>query len=178
MTVGAGRCDAIMGVPDGFEKLLTTIPWYHARFTFVTHANEQPPRSLHDPKLRGKSIGVPETGDGETPPALVLSRGPYARNLHPFSILSPRELVNAVREGTVDMAIVWEPYARWWAPKEGLRVHALPAKEGGIPLGFGIAVGVRKGNSELQARLNQAIDRQAPAIRAALAHWLGSEEKP
>ena len=34
-TVGAGLCDVVIGVPTGFERLLTTRPYYRSAYAFV-----------------------------------------------------------------------------------------------------------------------------------------------
>src|SRR4051812_47269122 len=76
-TVDAGLCDVWMGVPAGFERLLTTRPYYRSGYVFVNRADAPAPlRSFDDPRLRTLRIGIQfVAGDlAATPPALALAR--------------------------------------------------------------------------------------------------------
>src|SRR5690349_10424606 len=76
-TFGAGVCDVWMGVSAGFERLLTTRPYYRSRYVFVNRADAREPlASFADPRLARLRIGVQLIGDdlAATPPALALAR--------------------------------------------------------------------------------------------------------
>jgi quinoprotein dehydrogenase-associated probable ABC transporter substrate-binding protein len=174
MTVGAGACDAIMGIPAGFHRLTLTRPWYRTGFVFVARPESRIRlASFDDPRLRKLRIGVPETGDGETAPALALTRRNLGRNLRPYSILAPRDLVAAVREGKIDLAVIWGPFGGWYggeAPNR-LLISPVPARDRDLPMAYDVAIGVKKGNLALRDELDRAIARQGPAIRKILAKW-------
>lgn len=171
-TVGAGVCDAVMSVPTGFSRLDTTKPWYHASFAFVTR-DKPLPRSFNDPELTKVTIGVPATGRGETPPAISLTRRDLGGNLHPYSIYEPRALVDAVADKEIDMAVLWGPFAGYYSAQQAvpLRVGATPDTDMGMPMGFDLSIGVKKGNDALKDQLDAALVRERPAIAAILNRW-------
>ena len=70
-TLGAKKCDVIMGVPSSFEMALTTRPYYRSTYVFVTRADRPSKiRSFDDPALRGMRIGIQVVGDeGSMTPA-------------------------------------------------------------------------------------------------------------
>src|SRR4051812_1380337 len=76
-TIGADVCDVWMGVPAGFERLLTTRPYYRSSYVFVSRADAREPlRSFADPRMATLRIGVQLIGNdlAATPPALALAR--------------------------------------------------------------------------------------------------------
>jgi mxaJ protein len=173
-TISAGHCDAIMNVPAGFERLLTTRPWYRTGFVFVAKENRLPKvKSFADRRLRKMSFGVPNTGLGETAPVLALGRNGLIKNVHPYSIFSTKEILEDVVSNKLDAGIVWGPFGSWYAQQERLplAVHLTPEKDEKTPLAYDITIGVRKGNEELKNKLNLALERQHDAIAAVLNKW-------
>ncbi|HUR94055.1 MAG TPA: hypothetical protein VMY76_05700, partial [Gemmatimonadales bacterium] len=74
-TLNAERCDVVIGVPDGFDEVLTTRPYYRSAYAFVSRAGGVSVRSFDDPALRTLRIGVHFTGaGGNPPPAEALAR--------------------------------------------------------------------------------------------------------
>jgi mxaJ protein len=173
-TIGAGQCDAIMGIPAGFAKLTTTKPWYRTGFVFVTRQDAKiPVLSFDDVLLKTLSIGVPATGLGETPPAIALTKRGLAGHLRPYSIYEPQKMIEAVAEKNIDMAILWGPFAGWFSGQQNipLTFALTPDKDGDIPFVFDISIGVRKGNDALRDRLNLALDHQQAEIAVILNRW-------
>jgi mxaJ protein len=172
-TIDAGACDAIMSVPVGMRRLATTRPWYHAGFVFVARAGLRAPSSFDASELDHRSIAVPATGLGETPPSLALVRRGLAARLRPFSIYDPRATLQAVARGDVDLAVLWGPFARWWAARDGARVdlRATPERDGAVPLAFDLAIGVRKGDEASRALLDGVLARHQPEIDRLLRRW-------
>ncbi len=173
-TIGGGACDAIMSVPAGFRRLATTRPWYRTGFYFVGRVDTVLPRSFDDPALRPMRIGVPVTGLGDTAPVAVLTRRSLQGRLRPFAIYDPAGLAGAVRDHTVDVALLWGPFAGWYAAQAipPLAIVAAPSSDGpATPLAFDISIGVAPGNEALKSQLDQALDLERPAIAAVLAKW-------
>ena len=173
-TIGAGVCDAIMEVPEGFERLTTTAPWYRTGFVFVSRVGDGVPvTSFDDPGLKQLSIGVPATGLGETPPAIALTRRSLGDRLRPYSIFDPRTMIDAVADKDIDLAVVWGPFGGWWGgtEKRPLVIKAVPAMDGTMPLTFAMSIGVRKGDEQLKAQLDQALVERREAIAAILTRW-------
>jgi mxaJ protein len=171
-TLGRGNCDALMSVPSHLAQLTATRPWYKAGFEFVAKANQNLPNSFDDPKLRKLSVGVPAIGLGETPPALALTRRSLASQLRPYSVYEPAKLMSAVEEGAVDLAIVWGPFASWYArEKPQLKLRPTPDNDGDLALAFDISVGVKKGNLQLKEKIESALEEQKVAIQEVLKKW-------
>lgn len=57
-------CDVVLGVPAGFERTLTSAPYYRSSYVFAAREGRGPAiRSLDDPALRTLRIGVQLVGD-------------------------------------------------------------------------------------------------------------------
>jgi mxaJ protein len=170
-TIGAGACEAIMGVPANFGKLTTTKPLYRTRFFFVSREKKNLPRSFDDEGLKNMRIGVPATGLGDTPPALALTQRSLGKNLRTYSIYEPQKMIDAVADGDLDLAIAWGPFAGWFGNKNGLKISPAPEHDGPLPLAFDISVGVRKGDLTLKSRIETAFIHQEAAIQKILENW-------
>src|SRR3982074_3656488 len=84
-SLNAGTCDAIMGVPVGFDAVDVTRPYYASGYAFVYRADRHLDlRSIKDPRLKRLKIGVHLIGDGDTPPNQVLSREGIVTNVVGF----------------------------------------------------------------------------------------------
>lgn len=196
-TLGAGRCDVVMGVPAGFELVRTTAPYYRSTFAFVTRADRKlRVRSFDDARLRTLRIGVPLVGDdGANPaPAHVLAHRGIVDNVVGFPIYgdyaqpSPAAtIVRAVADGTIDVAILWGPLAGGAARTSKVRLVVTPIAEpevAGVPLAFSIALGVRKRDRALAAELDRALVARRADIARLLTRWgvpqlpLGEERAP
>jgi mxaJ protein len=169
-TVISGRCDALMSVPRGFQRLATTKPWYRSRYVAVTLSSAPVALAAFDDARFGDlRIGVPGQG---TPPALVLARHGRIQNLRAYSVFESEKLVEDVRQGVLDVAYVWGPFAGWYAARQpGLAVAMLPLSDGSTPLAFAFSIGVRPGNDVLLGELDEAIGRNTAALAKILDRW-------
>src|SRR3954464_4066808 len=70
-TVGAQRCDLVIGVPSGYRLLQTSRPYYRSAYAFVSrHDRHLGIRSFDDRRLSAMKIGIQVTGDDyDNPPA-------------------------------------------------------------------------------------------------------------
>jgi mxaJ protein len=191
-TLKAKRCDVVMGVPVGIEMAATTEPYYAASYAFVSRAELGAPLdSFDDPRLRTLRVGVALVGDDgvNSPPVHALARRGIVANVLGYSVFGdysdPAPLaapVRAVESGAVDVAIVWAPVAAWFARRSSrpLVVRELSAaSDAGIPERFAIALGVRRGDTELRERLNVFLKGHRPAIVRLLAGYgLDAERAP
>jgi mxaJ protein len=173
-TIGAGQCDAVMGVPSGFERLELTKPLYKTAFAFVSRKEKAvAPVSYDDPHLKALTIGVPVTGDGDIPPTTALTLRNLTKNLRAYSLFDNREMIDAVADGKIDAAIIWGPFAGWYSSdqKVPLNVSFAPQMDHGQLTYFDTMIGVKKGNHELKDELNKAIDAHQAEILAVLTKW-------
>jgi quinoprotein dehydrogenase-associated probable ABC transporter substrate-binding protein len=184
-TLGAGLCDVIMGVPVGYELTATTKPYYYSTYVFVTRTQDAAaPASFDDPALLHLRIGVPAVGDdySSTPGETALERRGIVSNVVGYSIYGnyaephpASRIIEAVAAGDIDVAIAWGPPAGFFAAHESVPLTVTPVsadpKSPGIPFVYGMAMGVRRGNSALRDRLNGFISTRAADIEQLLERF-------
>jgi mxaJ protein len=184
-TLNAGVCDVVMGVPEGYDPVLTTQPYYHSTYVFVYAKNAgYQISSFDDPRLRQLKIGVHLIGDdyANSPPAHVLSQKGIVNNVVGYSVFGnygedspPGKIINAVASGEIDVAIVWGPIAGYFAKKQSTPLTLTPvpvdASSPTLPLSYKIALGVRPKDSALKTKLDQALQYKAPEIRKILEEY-------
>jgi len=184
-TLKAGACDIIMGVPAHYDPVLTTRPYYRTTYVFVYPAHRGPRvTSLDDSVLRHARIGIHVVGDdySNPPPAQALAARGIIDNVIGYPIIGdyskpnpPARLIEAVARGDVDIAIVWGPFAGYFAKRSPVRlaiVPVLPSQDvSGQPFAFDIALGVRRGDTALAAQLDTLLLRERPAVQRVLARY-------
>jgi len=185
-TLKTGSCDVIMGVPAHYDPVLTTKPYYRTTYVFVYRANGGPRiTSLDDSALKHVRIGIHVIGDDyeNTPPAQALAMRGIISNVKGYRIVDdyskpnpPSHLIDAVAHGDVDVAIVYGPFAGYFAPKEPVKLAVVPLSQevdsiSGMPFTYEIAMGVRKDDPRRAAMLDSLIDRERPAIDSLLERY-------
>jgi mxaJ protein len=179
-TLREGICDAVMGVPARLETTRTTAPYYTSSYVFVTREGTPQPRSFDDPSLATATIGVHLIGDdfANSPPAHALSARGLIGNVRGYSIYGdyklpdpPAELVRAVADGDIDVAVAWGPLAGYFArssavPLQLTRVR--PDEEPPFPFVFDVAMAVARSNEALQRELDSVIARRRDDIERIL----------
>jgi quinoprotein dehydrogenase-associated probable ABC transporter substrate-binding protein len=184
-TVKAGLCDVVLGVPAGLEMVATTRAYYRSTYVFVYRADRGiDVRSFDDPILRSLRVGVQLAGDdyANTPPAHALSRRGIVGNVVGFTLYGdyaldnpPARIVEAVARGDVDVAVVWGPLAGYFAPRQHSPLRVVPVSPSidlpFMPFVFDIAAGVRRGNEELKAAVDDFLERRREEIAAILDEY-------
>ncbi len=172
----------VMGVPAGFERALTTSPYYRSSYVFVWRKDRNlDVRSLNDPRLRELKVGVQLVGDdgADTPPAHALARRGIVNNVVRYTIYGdynqpnpPARIMDAVVNGAVDVAIVWGPLAGFYARRGDVPLEiapVLPAVDPpGMGFAFSIAMGVRKHDQALRDELDAILTEQRDTIERIL----------
>jgi quinoprotein dehydrogenase-associated probable ABC transporter substrate-binding protein len=179
LTLRAGVCDVVMGVPVGFEMARTTLPYYRSSYVFVTRGDRRLDlRSLDDERLRRLRIGIHVIGDdySNVPPGdALLSRG-IVDNVRGYSIYGdyrqpnpPAGLVDAVQQGQIDVAIAWGPLGGYFAARAEppLRVAPVPPTAE-APMAFAIAMGVRREDEALHDAVSAVLSASGPRVDAIL----------
>jgi len=192
-TLGAQRCDVVIGIIAGDEQLATTKPYYRSTYVFVTRRSSGLRfASMDDPRLHHVRIGIHVIGDdyNSLPPGVALAGRGIVRNVVGYSIYGnyakaspPSELIAAVAQGKVDVAIAWGPLAGYYAARSRVPLEVSPVGNAmaghGIPFSYAIAMGVRKGDTTLLGVLQRELDRRRAAIRRILRDYhvpLGDED--
>ena len=182
-TLREGLCDVVIGVPADFEMTRTTLAYYRSSYVFVTRRGTPTPSSLDDPYLATATIGVHLIGDdfANSPPAHALSARGLINNVRGYSIYGdykrpnpPADLIQAVADGAIDVAVAWGPLAGYFArastvPLQLTRV--LPEEEPPFPFVFGMAMGVAHSNQVLQRELDLVIEHRHADIEKILRDY-------
>jgi ABC-type amino acid transport substrate-binding protein len=113
---------------------------------------------------------------------MALSRRGLNQHITPFPMWgdagdpNPQgKIVDAVADGSIDIALVWGPFAGYFAKAHGtaLRIDPITADPQAPELTFvfPMAMGVRKADTVLRDRLQAAIDRHSTEIAAILKDY-------
>jgi mxaJ protein len=184
-TLAAKKCDVVMGMPFGAERVLTTEPYYRSSYVFVFRKDRRLGiRSLDDSALRRLRIGVQLVGDdgANTPPVHALTRRGVVGNLVGYSVFGdyaqanpPARIIDGVVAGDVDLAIAWGPLAGYFAKKAPVALEVIPVSPQFDPpaqsLAFDISLAVRQGDDTLRRQLQGALDRRKTDIARVLAEY-------
>jgi mxaJ protein len=181
-TLDAGVCDVIVGIPAGSAGVLTTAPYYRAGYVFAYRAERVPMlRSFDDPRLVRLRIGVPLVGNdmAASPPGAALARRGIVDNVIGYPPLGStpvaQRMLDALADGTIDVALLWAPQAGYFAARAPFEVTLAPAYDprGAAPAAFPMAMAVRKDDAALRDTLDAALTRIHPQIEAVLREYAG-----
>jgi mxaJ protein len=182
-TLKDGQCDLVMGAPARFERALTTSPYYRSSYVFVSRKEAGlNVTSFDGPILKTARIGVQLIGDDgmNTPPAHALAERGIVTNLVGFTLYGdysepnpPARIVEAVAKKEIDLAVVWGPFAGYFASRQSTPLQLTPVTRGtnDPPLAFDISIAVRKSKKDLRDRLNEVLQRRSPEIEKILAAY-------
>ena len=164
-------CDLIIGVPAGYELTATTKPYMRSTYALVfpvqngfeSLKSPEDLLSLPEKQLHALRIGV----FVQSPGADWLLRNKLLQQIVPYAQQSgdPEESPNSIIEreltaGKIDAAIVWGPIAAHLVRKHSGEPawRAVPfTSDSQIKFDFSIAMGVRYGEKEWKAALDEWI---------------------
>ena len=184
-TLRAGLCDLVPGVPSSFELVLPTRPYYRSTYVFV-HRADAPFRvkSFEDSVLRRLRIGVHYIGDdyANAPPAHALGNRGIITNVSGFSVYGdyttpnpPAEIIDAVTDKTIDLAIVWGPLAGYFARRQSVPLTLVPVSPQidvpFLPFVYDISMGVRRDNPALKADVEGVLVSKRAEVDAILEDY-------
>jgi mxaJ protein len=178
-TLGARKCDVVVGVPADFDRTANTRAYYRSSYVVVERASNAPPlRSLDDPRLAKLRVGVQLIGNdlAASPPGYVLAHHGYTDNVRGFPLAgdepSAQRAIAAIERGDIDAAVLWGPQAGYFARHAGVPLRVTPlAALPGAHLRFAIAMGVRHSDTALRDRLDEFLKRRRPDIDRILAEY-------
>ena len=185
-TLRAGLCDVVIGVPASFELAATTKPYYRSTYVFVTRSDRGINiESFDDPQLRELTVGVQMIGDdgANSPPAHALSNRGIVANVRGYTVYGdykrdnpPAQIIDAVLNKQVDVAVAWGPLAGYFANRHPGKLTVRPVSPEidlpYLPFTYDIAVGIRRGEEQLKETIEQILDRRRPDIDAILASYM------
>jgi len=176
-TLRANQCDVVIGVPNGYDQVRWTTPYYRSSYAFVfVKEGKFRVRSWDDERLRDARIGV----IAATPPADALIKKGLMGNVAAYRLTIdytteyPGKIVDDVAAGKIDLAIVWGPVAGYFAKKAAvpLEVVTVPPLEGvPVPFTYAISMGVRKRDKDRQEQLEALLRKHETQIRTILVEY-------
>lgn len=178
MTLGAHRCDVIMGFPQGDDLVQGTNPYYRTSYALVAKQGSglDDVVTLEDERLKGKHIGIV----AGTPPATNMAANGLMMNAKPYPLMidtrvdsSAEAMIGDLEKGVIDAGILWGPIAGFYAGKATPPLHVTPlVKETTGPrLVFRIGMGVRPADQNWKRLLNRLIQENQPAINKILLDY-------
>jgi quinoprotein dehydrogenase-associated probable ABC transporter substrate-binding protein len=174
-TLGAHRCDVIMGFPQGDELVQGTNPYYHTTYAVVVRQNAglDDLTALSDPRLKGKRLGIV----AGTPPATIITAYGLMPTAKSYPLVvdtrytsSARAMVEDLAAGDIDAGILWGPMAGYFARARtpSLTVIPLTQERIGPRLDYRIGMGVRPADQNWKRHLSQLIQENQATINTLL----------
>ncbi len=175
MTLGAHRCDVIMGFPQGDELVQGTNPYYRTAYALVAKPGSglEDVTSLGDERLKGKRLGIV----AGTPPATNMAANGLMTNARPYPLMidtridsSAVAMIKDLMAAEIDAGVLWGPMAGYYATHVNPPLHVTPlVKETSGPrLAYRIGMGVRPADQNWKRQLNRLIQENQPTINKIL----------
>jgi quinoprotein dehydrogenase-associated probable ABC transporter substrate-binding protein len=175
MTLGAHRCDVIMGFPQGDDLVQGTNPYYRTAYALVAKQGSglDDVATLGDERLKGKHLGIV----AGTPPATNMAVNGLMANAKPYPLMidtridsSAADMIQDLTAGVIDAGVLWGPMAGYYAKQSNPPLHVTPlVKETSGPrLAYRIGMGVRGADQNWKRLLNRLIQENQQAINKIL----------
>ncbi len=176
-------CDVTLQMPVLSDMAGVTRPYYRTSYVMVQR-KDAPHRitGLDDPALKTMKIGVHLlAADGENPPpAMALSSHGVVGNLVGFSTTyiggmnKPEDIVRAVVDRTIDVALVWGPIAGYYTRQIGADLQLTPIEDDSvsrIPFAYSIGMATRRRERQLKDSLEKFLTSKGSEIQALLKQY-------
>ena len=129
-------------------------------------------KSLEDPRLKGKHIGV----IAGTPPATIMANDGLINDAKPFPLMvdtrvdaPSKSMIDQIVSGSLDAGILWGPIGGYYAKHASKPLTVIPlVHEHGGPMDFRISMGVRRSDQDWKRTLNRLISENQDAINKIL----------
>jgi quinoprotein dehydrogenase-associated probable ABC transporter substrate-binding protein len=177
-TLNTFRCDVVMGIAQGVDVVQTTNPYYRTSYVLVTKKDSDlaTVQSFTDPKLKDKRLGVVA---GSAPASYLVADGLIDKSKsYPLFIdtrySSPaKNMLNDLRDGKIDAAILWGPLGGYLAKESSVPLHVQPLVKdtGGPQEVYRICMGVRHSDQNWKRTLNKLIAANSTEINDILRSY-------
>src|ERR1700758_399900 len=178
VTLGAHRCDVIMGFPQGDDLVQGTNPYYRTAYALISRQGSglEEVTALNDARLKGKHIGIV----AGTPPGTNMAANGLMANAKPYPLMidtrvdsSAQAMVNDLAKGEIDAGVLWGPMAGFYAKKSDPPLHVTPLvnEKTGPQLVYRIGMGVRRADQNWKRLLNRLIQENQGEINKILTDY-------
>ncbi len=177
-TLNAFRCDVVMGIPQGDDIVQGTNPYYRTAYALVSKEGSglDQVETLEDPLLKGKHIGI----IAGTPPATNLAVNGLIANAKPYPLVVDTrydqptlEMIEDLKKGAIDIAVLWGPIAGYLAKKSDTPLVVVPLikETSGPRMVYRIGMGVRHSDQNWKRDLNKLIAENQAEINKILTEF-------
>jgi mxaJ protein len=170
-TLGANRCDVVIGTTSDSDLMRTSKPYYRAGHVFVWRKDSN--FNITDwksPDLRKGFIGVID----HSPATIPMNDNDLIGNARPYRIqrdlnLPSSFMIDDLAKRDIDIAIAWGPIGGYFAKQSKVPMVVVPIPEYETQNAKGkaywnISVGVRKKDKDRMAMIQGALDRNQDKI--------------
>ena len=178
-TLGANRCDIIMGYAQGDELVQNTNAYYRSSYVLIYKKDGDLAgvETLTDPKLVDKRIGVVHA----TSPSANMAAARLMRKAKIYPLVVDTRMAPSMAEvmvrdivaGVIDAAVVWGPMAGYYVRKSevDLAIVPLTREKGGSRMAYRITMGVRPSDQQWKRTLNSFIKEYQDDINKLLLSY-------
>ena len=134
-TLNAYHCDVVMGTAQGDDLVQPTNPYYRTGYA-AAYRQDGPLKgmnSLSDPRLKTARIGIV----AGTPPATYLAMNGLLGQIKSYRLgvdtrydSSTHDMMDDLDKGEIDVALLWGPFAGYYASKAKTPTAVVPLDEG------------------------------------------------
>jgi quinoprotein dehydrogenase-associated probable ABC transporter substrate-binding protein len=178
VTLGAHRCDVIMGFPQGDDLVQGTNPYYRTAYALIAKPGSglEDVTTLGDARLKGKRVGIV----AGTPPATNMAVNGLMTTAKPYPLMidtrvdsSAEAMINDLNKGDIDAGVLWGPMAGFYAKKSNPPLHVMPLvqEKTGPQLVYRIGMGVRRADQNWKRLLNRMIQENQGEINKILLDY-------
>ncbi|MDI1299262.1 quinoprotein dehydrogenase-associated putative ABC transporter substrate-binding protein [Methylotenera sp.] len=177
-TLGANRCDVVIGTVSDDDMMRTSKPYYRTGNVYVWRKDSN--YNITDwssPDLHKGFIGVVDHSPATIPMdahGLISNARPYRmqRDLN----LPASFMIDDLAKGDIDIAIAWGPIGGYYAKQSKVPMVVVPVPEYETQNAKGkeywnISVGVRKKDKDRMAMIQGALDRNQDKIMKILDEY-------
>ncbi|MDI1309645.1 MAG: quinoprotein dehydrogenase-associated putative ABC transporter substrate-binding protein [Methylotenera sp.] len=174
-TLGANRCDVVIGTVSDDDMMRTSKPYYRTGNVFVWRKESN--FNITDwtsPDLHKGFIGVVD----HSPATIPMDANGLISNARPYRMqrdlnLPAGFMIDDLAKGDIDIAIAWGPIGGYYAKQSKVPMMVVPVPEYETQNAKGkeywnISVGVRKKDKDRMAMIQGALDRNQDKIMKIL----------
>ena len=177
-TLGAKRCDLVMGYVAAGEVIQNTNPYYRSAWVLVLPKDRglDGIEALDDARLKGKRLGIV----AGAPPATVMATNGLMAHAKPYALMVDRryespaeEMLRDIKAGEIEAGILWGPIAGYYVKKSGMPLAVVPLlhETKTVPMTYRITLGLRHNKTEWKHRLNDFLDVYRVEIQSILLQY-------
>jgi quinoprotein dehydrogenase-associated probable ABC transporter substrate-binding protein len=188
-TLGAKRCDVVIGYAAGSEPVQNTNPYYRSAWALIYRRDRglDGVEMLNDPRLKDRRLGIV----AGAPPATIMAMNGLMGHAKPYALVVDRryespaeEMIRDIISGDIDGGILWGPIGGYYARKSGAPLTVVPLvhETDAPPMAYRITFGLRHGETDWKHRLNDFLAANQAKIRTILLQYgiplLDEQDRP